>query len=132
MEYCGIAIHRLPDMTMYGGDTTPWMITLTNEDGSNLSASSEAEYECILSVSPFAHVYGGGNNASIAKPVLTKTAGVDKSANACTATFTFIMEDTIHLRGKYTYQIEVRSGINNRVSQGNLTILENKNRKAGA
>lgn len=132
MEYCGLAIHRLPDIAMYGGDTTPWVVTLVNEDGTNFSEAGESSYECILSITPFAHMYGSGNYASSAAPMLTKTAAVSQAGNAYIATFAFITEDTIQLRGKYTYQIEVRSGIGNKVSQGNLTILENKNRKVGA
>lgn len=132
MEYCGLAIHRLPDIAMYGGDTTPWVVTLTNEDGSSFTDAGESTYECILSISPFSQMYGAGNYASFGLPTLTKSASVTKSGGAYIATFAFIMEDTIQLRGKYTYQIEVRSGIGNKVSQGSLTILENKNRKVGA
>ena len=133
MKYCGFATHKLPDIAMYGGDTTPWVITLTREDGSILDDLGGNTYECILSISPFAHSYGMSGSASVFAPLLLKSSPVVQvNSGQCTSTFAFIMEDTIHLRGKYIYQIEVRSGINNRVCQGNLTILENKNRKAGA
>ena len=131
MEYCNHAIYRLPDITMCGGDTTPWNITLVNDEG-RTDIPSNNSIECILTLSPYGRISGVGLNAVSVSPVLQKIATVMHNGSTCTATILFGVEDTLHLRGKYIYQIEVINGDSNRVSQGNLTILENKNRKVGA
>lgn len=129
MEYCN---HRgLPDITMYGGDTTPWFITLEDENGSAMTPEAGDEYQCVLSVIPFGMSSGVGSYAMHTDPILQKTSDFrDNGDGVYQAKIAFVASDTITMRGKYIYQIEVQSSGSNKVNQGKLTVLANINRKA--
>jgi len=128
MEYCNH--HCLPDIMMYGGDTTPWFITLEDENGIALIPEASDSYQCVLSIIPFGSSFGIGMNATTLAPVLQKTSVFEDSGEGYYhAKMTFVPSDTMYLRGKYLYQIEVQSAGSNKVNQGKLTVLANINRR---
>ena len=129
MEYCNH--HGLPDILMYGGDTTPWFITLEDENGQPLIPEDGDVYTCVLSVIPFGVSSGMGAYALNQSPALQKTATfTDNGDGVYQAKIAFVTSDTMTLRGKYIYQLEAQSTGSNKVSQGRLTVLANINRKA--
>lgn len=119
----------LPDIEMYGGDNTPWEITLVKPNGTRFTAKPEKTYTATLSLIPIKVSSGISANASIPSPVLEKTGnfniGLDGTAIVI---FNFAENDTKALRGKYVYQVEVTCGDDLRVSQGHLYIRQNINR----
>lgn len=119
----------LPDIEIYGGDTVPWEVTLIRDDGSKYSMETASECICTLSFSPFKTTTGLGGRASTVTPVLTKS-GVIKEAldGSATVVFDFAVSDTIDLRGKFLYQIEVSHDTDLRVAQGHVYIKQNTNR----
>lgn len=122
-------VRPLPDVDMYGGDTTPWEISLVKDDGSAFVIDQGADCTATLTLTPLKATTGLGNNAAALPPMLTKAGVMEATASGGTAaTFTFVEEDTKSLRGKYLYQIEVRHGTDLRVGQGNLYIKQNINR----
>ena len=128
MEYCNH--HGLPDIMMYGGDTTPWFITLEDEDGKPLIPEAGDTYQCVLSIIPFGVTSGIGMYAMASTPSLQKIANFEDSGEGFyQAKLPFVTSDTMTLRGKYIYQIEVQSSGSNKVNQGKLTVLANINRK---
>lgn len=116
-------------MEMYAGDTTPWKIAMVRENGEPYITSSTSGYTCKLALTPFAVYAGIGNNAITQAPILTKTGVVKIDTNGqMYATITFSTTDTIALRGRYTYQVEVANGSDKRICQGQLVIRGNINR----
>lgn len=120
---------KLPDITMYGGDTTPWYISIMKQDGTPYPFGSLTGSSAKLFLSPYALSVGIGNDAQAAEPVLTKSGTVtgDPDGNG-TILFTMERADTIDLRGKYLYQIEISRDDDLRVLQGVVTIRPNINR----
>ena len=116
----------LPDMELYGGDTTAWKILLCHLNGKPYETSEITGYSCVLTITPF--VMG---KASDVEPVLTKTATVIQNAERATALFEFQVSDTINLSGKYVYQIELNDGTHARVGQGYLFFRRNNNVSRG-
>lgn len=121
----------LYDVSMYGGDTTPWEFTLVRKNGSNFPIDEGAECVATLTVVPFETVgYLTINDEEI---VLQKTATFSENAVGGTvAVFEFAESDTKTLCGKFIYQVEISHGSDKRVGQGNLTILHNVNQGASA
>lgn len=119
----------LPDIEMYGGDTSPWEVALVREDNSSLSTGIASECTCTLTFSPFKITTGLGGRASTVKPLLTKEGTVGEGSDGgAVATFTFDKQDTIGLRGKFLYQIEVVHDSDLRIAQGHVYIKQNTNR----
>lgn len=120
---------KLPDIEMYGGDTTPWQIELMRDGSSILSFADGENCTVILTVTPLKASTGLGSYASVLTPILTKYGSVaSTSAGGTSVTFVFSAADTKDLRGKYTYQIEVRHEADCRIGQGILYIKQNINR----
>ena len=119
----------LPDIEMYGGDTVPWVVTLVRKDGSKYTMDSVEGLRCTLTVTPFKVTTGLGGHAVPIAPLLTKE-GIFKEAldGSATVLFDFLVEDTIQLRGKFTYQVDVVYGDDLRAAQGHLYIKQNINR----
>lgn len=109
MNTCEDKVSKLPSIEMYGGDTTPWEIVLLNENHHPYTLDSVDGYSCTLTMVPFAASYGTSEYAAAAKPVLSKVGTMILSTltKAVTVSFEFDIADTLLLRGKYTYQIEV-------------------------
>lgn len=127
---CTYCYHGLPDILMYGGDTTPWFITLEDENGNALIPTEGDVYQCVLSIIPFGTTFGLGDSAFVFSPVLQKTSTFENNGeNIYQAKINFVPADTLSLRGKYIYQIEVKNTGSNRVNQGKMTVLANINRK---
>lgn len=117
----------LPNITMYGGDTTPWEITLVRENGANFSIAEGAECSATLTVVPFESASMVSNAAGVT-PALTKRGiSAATSAGGTAVTFNFAENDTKELQGKFLYQVEVRYASDLRIGQGNLFIKQNIN-----
>lgn len=120
---------KLPDITMYGGDTTPWSITISKQDGSPYPFESLAGSTAKLFFSPYALSVGMNNSAEAAEPVLTKEGTVTSDPDGTgTVLFSMTKDDTIDLRGKYLYQIEISRDSDLRVLQGVVTVRPNINK----
>lgn len=119
----------LPNVDMYGGDTTPWEISLVNDDGTSFSIGQGADCTATLTLTPLKATTGLGNNANTLPPMLTKEGVLEATGTGGAAViFKFAEADTKSLRGKFLYQIEIRHGSDLRVGQGNLYIKQNINR----
>lgn len=124
MENNNFKIYILPDIEMYGGDTTPWIVTPTRDDGRIYSEDYMVECTAILTLTPFKASTGQSNNSVPMNPVLIK----EGELNVDSFIFSFDEDDTIFLRGKFVYQIEIRHNEDLRLSQGCLYIKQNINR----
>lgn len=120
-------VQVLPYVEIYGGETTPWVVTLINEDGSIRALESIEGYSCCLSIIPFAVVVGSGSNSVKYPPVLTKkgTITLSSTTGEITIMIPFASEDTINLRGKYIYQIEINNDVDSMIGQGSLLVKQN-------
>ena len=122
-------IEVLPDIEIYGGDTSPWHLILVREDGKNYTMETTVGYTCKLTITPFKVTTGLGDMAHIIKTILTKSGKIQAGVHGeATALFEFSTSDTKGLRGKYIYQVEVESGAASRICQGRLYIRQNINR----
>lgn len=120
---------NLPDFTMYGGDTTPWSILLLKQSGHSYPYTSLMGSTAKLTLIPYTVSRGLGAQAEGISPVLTLTGTVTSSPDGTgTVLFTPSKSDTIGLRGKYTYQVEIVKDNELRVEQGTVTIKQNINR----
>lgn len=122
-------VYILPDIEMYGGDTVPWEVTLVRGDGSKYILENDSKCICTLTFSPFKITTGLGGRAAAVAPVLTKSGEVKTELDgSATVVFDFTIEDTIGLRGKFLYQIEVAHEEDLRIAQGHVYIRQNTNR----
>ena len=122
-------VQKLPDIEMYGGDTTPWELELMNETNAQLAFSMGSDCVATLTFTPVKTTTGMSANAVTVAPLVTKTGNAKETATGGTAiSFSFSESDTKHLRGKFLYQIEIRNGPDLRIGQGTLYIKQNINR----
>jgi len=122
-------IERLPDLEIYGGDTTPWEIPLLNEDRSPYDTEDASLYSFTLTLTPLGVTSGLGDSSVAVSPSLTKQGEVRISTDGgALVFFDFARNDTKDLRGKYIYQIEAVSNEAARVCQGHIYIKANNNR----
>lgn len=127
MDKTEFPARSLPDIEMYGGDTTPWEMTLVDSDGAEYPSATASACTYTLCFSPSKATTGLGGDAAPIAPLLKKVGTIKEGA---TVVFSFSKEDTIGLRGKYLYQIEVSKGTDLRVAQGHVYIKQNVNRAA--
>lgn len=122
-----ITAPHLPEITVYAGDTTPWVIRLIKEDGAPLFSDEDVENAtCTLTIFPSAVAnisQDSGEEAVLEKEDIQVT--LDLQGNSF-VTFNFDVADTAELYGKYLYQIDVDNGVDKRVSQGFVTFKQNK------
>lgn len=119
----------LPYIEMYGGDTVPWEVTLVREDGQKYLIDSAQNFTCVLTVSPINSISGLGGSSLVSAPILKKTAEIKEAFDgSATAIFDFLAADTLQLRGKFIYQIDVLYGTDVRTGQGHLLVKQNINR----
>lgn len=120
---------RLPDIAMYAGDTTPWEILITTSNGEPYPYESLAGGRAILSIIPYAVTSGYGSNTTPVQPVVVLEGSLNADEDGCAYTrINFTVNDTVSLRGKYIYQIEIYYGADLRVAQGVLQVRQNINR----
>ena len=122
-------VSTLPYIEMYGGETLSWEVFLLHEDGTKYSADSAEACDIELTFLPCKTTNGLGYYAKTIDPVLRKegTVTIDTDGSPIIF-FTFIENDTMALRGKYIYQIDVRHNDDLRVCQGDIYIKQNINR----
>lgn len=125
MENCFLPAMVLPDIEMYGGDTQPWEISIIHENGVLYTVTEATGYSSEMTITPFSV---SAYNASVS-PVLTKSGRISVgSDDNAIFMFEFDKSDTIHLRGKYIYQIAFSNEDTKlRVGQGKLIIKPNNN-----
>lgn len=129
MDTYDFQTHTLPSIEMYGGDTVPWEVILTREDGSKFSLDTAAECTCTLSIMPHRVTAGIGVNAMMDAPLLIKIGDVQTTLDGTPAVvFNFVEDDTKELRGKFIYQVEVKHDTDLRICQGHLLIKQNIHR----
>lgn len=113
-------VEILPDIEMYGGDTTPWYIQMMHGVGSSFYYSEADGFSCKLTITPFAIV------TATHDPVLQKNGTIEEYGDEeAAAVFTFTEEDTKELFGKFIYQVEFSKNADKRIGQGNLIIKKN-------
>lgn len=123
-------LNVLPDIEMYAGDTAPWVVYPMDEHN-RIRYESLSNYVNTLTIMPFTVSAGISANAMIPQVVLRKTGNADSGDDGyMIVTYTFSEGDTKSLRGKYVYQIEMKSQTGSvvRIGQGNLYIKQNINR----
>ena len=124
-----ILVTVLPYIEMYGGDTVPWEITLLKENGEKYHMDMASRFNASLAISPINSVSGLGGSSIVQKPILKKTARITEAMDgSATAIFVFETQDTLQLRGKFIYQIDINYGEDLRTGQGQLYIKQNINR----
>lgn len=123
------SVQKLPDIEMYGGDTTPWEIELMRDNNTIFKYEDGVSCTVVLTLTPLKASTGLGSNATVLAPILTKYGVVKSTAtNGTSVIFVFAAKDTKDLRGKYTYQLEVKYENDCRIGQGTLYIKQNINR----
>lgn len=119
---------------MYGGDTTPWEITLLRDNGSKLAYDTGKNCTVKLTFAPVSAVTQFGFMAAASTPVLSKTIAPREGVDGGTvALVEFSEADTIELRGKFVYQLDILREVgpnedatdNRRVCQGWVLIMQN-------
>lgn len=124
---------RLYDITMYGGENTPWNFSLVRKNGSDFLIEQGVRCTATLTIAPFDAVPNPVGYINYKDIVLQKTATFESSATGGTvAVFEFAEADTKELCGKFIYQVEVNHHGDTRIGQGNLTILYNINQEVSA
>lgn len=120
-------IYSLPDIEMYGGDTTSWEIFLVREDGTAFDISTITDCTCTLTLRPYGVKSSVSNSDITARPIWSRGGTIynDTARDKTYIRFNFRQEDTINLRGKFLYQVDVRFGTEVRICQGVLNIKQN-------
>ena len=120
---------KLPDIEIYGGDTTPWEVALMRDNNTIFDFKNGSKCSVVLTITQSKTSTGQSTGAVILKPLVTLPGAVEEVATGGTvAIFSFSERDTKNLRGKYTYQIEVSYGTDLRIGQGSLYVKQNINR----
>lgn len=118
------AVVALPDIEMYGGDTTPWVVRLMTSASQHYTGDP-TNVSCVLTITVPKLTTTLGHTPSASSPVITKNGTVASDTEGVYATFEFARSETIGLRGKFIYQIEVTIGNQVRVQQGSLYVRQN-------
>lgn len=119
---------KLPDIVMYGGDTTPWIVNMVKESGELYTTSElgDAFKVADLYFMPYGITTGAASDVSIDDPTLQIQGTLSTDDNGYPIiVFNFIPENTSILRGKYIYQIEISGSTETRLAQGVVTIKQN-------
>ena len=124
------SINRLPDLEIYGGETSPWEIEFVSENYLPYGKDDITGCLCTLVLVPYGYVTGVLNEDSQIRIVLTKTTAIarDNTTGRLYATFHFSIGDTQSLRGKYIYQIEIKQDSQLALGQGSVFIRGNLDR----
>lgn len=120
LQETGIQI--LPDVHMFGGDTTPWRCYLKHASGAGYTVDDAVGYTVTMYILPY-YMQSGFNVSG--EPILSMNGVIEDVNGFAAAIFEFEASDTISLAGKYIYQIEVNFGREKRLGQGSLYIRPN-------
>lgn len=120
----------LPDIEMYAGDTTPWLIFLLDEHRHKVPYEDVMCTICRLSLTPVKLTTSLGYQAPPSQPELEIISLVEQydDGSAVVPIF-FDMEDTIRMRGRYIYELDCFAGEEKRLCQGVLIIKQDINRR---
>lgn len=117
--------YAFPDIELYAGDTTEWVVPIKFENIGNESSVDPSMLSAILTILPHSISVHATTNPSLeAVSLLSINGDLDDSG---AFHFVFSEDDTIKFRGKYKYQIDVRYENELRICQGNLYFIRNIN-----
>lgn len=113
---------RLPDVEIYGGDTTPWVIKLTDGDGKGYLEDDFQDYTFTLTAVPHER-----NIRTVDIPPAMTVVGELQIATDNTVVVLFMPPagKTALMKGKYIYQIQASNGTDIHIMQGKLTVRQN-------
>ena len=121
-------VQVLPEIEMYGGDTTPWEITLVDNLDNPFSVEVGSDCTATLSFAPIKASSGISGSAVSFGSIFSKPGVISENSSGGTSiTFDFEEQETKSLRGKFLYQIEIRHGDGVRIGQGSVYIKQNIN-----
>lgn len=121
-----IELNNLPDIAIYGGDTTSWEVSLINDYGKRMTVNEDLVCSATLSFMPLKMASGIVGSSVSPEPILKKSGTLKPSLKGGTAAlFQFEESDTKHLRGKFIYQIEIQVDNDIRIRQGYIYIRQN-------
>lgn len=125
-----MSVDKLPDLVMYGGSSDRMEVAPLDPGGARIDHEYAASCTAKMTLSPLSAISGLGNNGTPVTPVLIKTGSVeDDEGGDPVFVFYLTEDDTKKLRGKYIYQVEIRSGDSVYLCQGRLYILMNNNQE---
>lgn len=119
----------MQDVNMYAGETIPWTVSVKHDNGSATAYTDMQNVTATLTFIPYAVTYGTSDYAIATAPVLTIDGDIQSDDDgSCLVVFEFSKNDTINMRGKYIYQIEIEDAGAVCINQGYVTIRQNINR----
>lgn len=131
MAYCSCYnIEPLPDLTVYGGSSEVISVLPKKPDGQYMTVEEADACSTKLTLARLSVLSGLGNNGTPVPPVLSKTGSVEVDDDGYpNFVFQMVSSDTLKLRGKYIYQIEIKSaasgGTTPQIFQGTMYIRYN-------
>lgn len=112
-------IYNLPQITMFAGETETLIFNLLTEDGKPFDAADACRANFAVSY----------YHNQISSPIISKALGIsyDESGYDNVVTVNFDVADTVNLRGRYVYQVAIKSagGDYDVIGQGFITIIRN-------
>lgn len=109
----------LPDIFMYGGDTTPWLVTPRDDCGNLFDFDTLHGCQASLDIASTKNAVIGQDIR--ASSILCKPGVV----NGHHFLFEFTEEETLNFAGSYIYQIGIHNKEEARYCQGILTVRAN-------
>lgn len=124
MKSCIYKSQALPDIDMYGGDTTPWEITIQLPVSDPNFTTELSSLSCVFTLTPYRSPMAASMAVDKQQIVLQKNVSLNQSTSPgiATALIDFSIEDTCCLSGKYIYQIAITNDIDLFIAQGKLLI----------
>lgn len=131
MNKCTHKVQVLPDMEMYGGDTTPWAVNIILPPNGASAFEDLSGFQCTLSLLQYRNAVAQTTCIPLASPALAKSVSISRAPGSdnVTALFEFEIADTINLSGKFIYQIAITNNDEMYLSQGFLLIKPNVNKE---
>lgn len=117
---------RLPDIERYGGDTTPIIIEVVDPQGAPYHSEDLENATFNLTAVPYGVSAATGNNYSSITPALDIEGELETGDNGeAIIVFAMSEEQTLSMRGKYIYQVDIFNGEETRPLQGRLDVRQN-------
>ncbi len=110
---------HLPTIEIIAGDTCPFIFDLRDINHSDIFTYNCTAY---LAVAPYVN--------DDREPVVSKSITSQKLTNEDDLTFILEPSETIHLRGKYVYQLLLRNDQRTEIFEGHLIVYANRNKTA--
>ena len=117
--------YTFPDMELYAGDTTEWVVPIHHEILGGLSEINTELLSAVLTILPHNISVITASSPSAETVSFLSIEGVLDDNGAFH--FAFSKNDTLEFRGKYKYQIDIHYENDLRICQGNLYFRRNIN-----